>query len=393
MRLKAFIKLRLKSVFRELPIMIFTFAIFPIVLSSLYGYFQKDMFNPKNEIDKIAIYIEDKDNPRLSNELIKLIGSDGQEKFIDIKRSKEKVREEVIIPKGYEKSIIEDKEATIKINEREKDKEVSSKILKDLIDNYNKEVKNNLIIGNNINKMDISKERKDLLVKEIKEEIIKIYKKDVIKNSIVKSTRNLTSYEYYSVSILSFMVIVTIMSLCQGYYEEKRKGIFQRALSTSISKVQYFNYSLISWYIFAVLFNSIYVLSYRFLGLSFKGNIGLLLLIVLTKSFLEVAISSVVIAFFKEQKVAIICLNTFLILSVSLGGVFYPLDKVINSFNIILRAIITNFAPNVLIIKTYKSFLIYNSFEAIKYYLITFILVSIVLYSISLLKVNMKWGD
>ncbi|MCW6089813.1 ABC transporter permease [Clostridium sporogenes] len=241
--------------------------------------------------------------------------------------------------------------------------------------------------------MDISKERKDLLVKEIKEEIIKIYKKDVIKNSIVKSTRNLTSYEYYSVSILSFMVIVTIMSLCQGYYEEKRKGIFQRALSTSISKVQYFNYSLISWYIFAVLFNSIYVLSYRFLGLSFKGNIGLLLLIVLTKSFLEVAISSVVIAFFKEQKVAIICLNTFLILSVSLGGVFYPLDKVINSFNIILRAIITNFAPNVLIIKTYKSFLIYNSFEAIKYYLITFILVSIVLYSISLLKVNMKWGD
>nr|WP_205606596.1 ABC transporter permease [Clostridium sporogenes] len=373
--------------------MIFTFAIFPIVLSSLYGYFQKDMFNPKNEIDKIAIYIEDKDNSRLSNELIKFLGSDGLEKFIDIKRSKEKVREEVIIPKGYEKSIIEDKEATIKINEREKDKEVSSKILKDLIDNYNKEVKNNLIIGNNINKMDISKERKDLLVKEIKEEIIKIYKKDVIKNSIVKSTRNLTSYEYYSVSILSFMVIVTIMSLCQGYYEEKRKGIFQRALSTSISKVQYFNYSLISWYIFAVLFNSIYVLSYRFLGLSFKGNIGLLLLIVLTKSFLEVAISSVVIAFFKEQKVAIICLNTFLILSVSLGGVFYPLDKVINSFNIILRAIITNFAPNVLIIKTYKSFLIYNSFEAIKYYLITFILVSIVLYSISLLKVNMKWGD
>ncbi len=120
MRLKAFIKLRLKSVFRELPIMIFTFAIFPIVLSSLYGYFQKDMFNPKNEIDKIAIYIEDKDNSRLSNELIKFLGSDGLEKFIDIKRSKEKVREEVIIPKGYEKSIIEDKEATNKNKMKEK---------------------------------------------------------------------------------------------------------------------------------------------------------------------------------------------------------------------------------------------------------------------------------
>lgn len=97
--------------------------------------------------------------------------------------------------------------------------------------------------------MDISKERKDLLVKEISKDITKIYKKDAIRNSIVKSTRNLISFEYYSVSILSFMFIVTIITLCNGYYEEKRKGIFQRTLSTSISKVQYFNYSLVSWYI------------------------------------------------------------------------------------------------------------------------------------------------
>lgn len=75
--------------------------------------------------------------------------------------------------------------------------------------------------------MDISKERKDLLVKEISKDITKIYKKDAIRNSIVKSTRNLTSFEYYSVSILSFMFIVTIITLCNGYYEEKRKGIFK----------------------------------------------------------------------------------------------------------------------------------------------------------------------
>ncbi|EJP6471102.1 ABC transporter permease [Clostridium sp. L74] len=392
MRLKAFIKLTLRSVLRELPIMIFTFAIFPIVLSSLYGYFQKDMFNPKNEIDKVAIYIEDRDNSKLSNEFIKFLGSNELNEFIDIKKSKEKAIEEVIIPKGYEKGIIGDKEIIIKISERKKDKEVVSKILKELIDNYTREVKNNFTIENSINKMDISKEKKELLLKETSEDITRIYKKDTIKNLIVKSTRNLTSYEYYSVSILSFMFIVTIISLCNRYYEDKRKGIFQRTLSTSISKVQYFNYSLVSWYIFAVLFNSIYVLSYRLLGLSFKGNIGLLLLIVLTKSLLEVAISSVVIAFFKEQKMAAIFLNIVIVITVSLGGVFYPLDKVINSFNKIVR-VISDFAPNVLIMKTYKTFLIYNSFEAIKYNLITFILISMALYSISLLKINMKWGD
>ncbi len=319
MRLKAFIKLTLRSVLRELPIMIFTFAIFPpIVLSSLYGYFQKDMFNPKNEIDKIAIYIEDRDNSKLSNEFIKFLGSNELNKLIDIKKNKEKAIEEVIIPKGYGKAIIGgDKETTIKISERKKDKEVVSKILKELIDNYTREVKNNFTIENNINKMDISKEKKDLLVKDISENIAKIYIKDTIKNSIVKSTRNLTSYEYYSVSILSFMFIVTIVSLCNGYYGDKKKGVFKRTLSTSISKVEYFGYSLICWYIFAILFNLIYVLSYRFLGLSFKGNIGLLILIILAKSFLEVAISSIVIAFFKEQKMATIFFNTIVIITVS----------------------------------------------------------------------------
>ncbi len=90
MRLKAFIKLTLKSIFRELPVMIFTFAIFPIVISLLYGYFQKDMFNPKNEIDRIAIYVEDKDNSKLSNEFIKFLGSNELKKFIDIKKNKGK---------------------------------------------------------------------------------------------------------------------------------------------------------------------------------------------------------------------------------------------------------------------------------------------------------------
>ncbi|MCS4464524.1 hypothetical protein JTT01_12065 [Clostridium botulinum] len=91
MRLKAFIKLTLKSVFRELPVMIFTFAIFPIVISLLYGYFQKDMFNPKNEIDRIAIYVEDKDNSKLSNEFIKFLGSNELKKFIDIKKIRKKL--------------------------------------------------------------------------------------------------------------------------------------------------------------------------------------------------------------------------------------------------------------------------------------------------------------
>ncbi|WP_125154880.1 ABC transporter permease [Clostridium rectalis] len=392
MRLRAFIKLTLKSLLKELPIMIFTFAVFPIVLSSLYGYFQKDMFNPKNEIEKISIYVEDHDNSKLSKGFTHFLESNQLKEFIDIKKYREKAGQELIIPKGYEKAIMEDKLAVVKINEREKDREISSKILKDLTDNYMKEVKNNFIIENNINKMDISKDKKDLLIKETSNEITNIYIKDSIKNSIVKDTRNLTSYEYYSVSILSFMFIVTIMSLCNGYYDEKKKGIFQRMLSTTISKVEYFNYSLVSWYIFAILFNLIYVLAYRLLGLSFSGNFGLLILIILSKSLLEVAVSSLVIAFFKNKKMAMIFLNTIIIVSVSLGGVFFPLDKVINNFNKIFK-ILSDFSPNVLIIKTYKSFFIYNSFESIKYFLMTFVSISIVLYCISLIKINVKWGE
>ncbi len=49
------------------------------------------MFSPKNEIDKIAICIEDKDNSKLSNEFIKFLGSNELKKFIDIKKIRKKL--------------------------------------------------------------------------------------------------------------------------------------------------------------------------------------------------------------------------------------------------------------------------------------------------------------
>jgi len=113
----------------------------------------------------------------------------------------------------------------------------------------------------------------------------------------------------------------------------------------------------------------------------------LLILIIIAKSLLEASISGIVIAFFKQKKHALLFLQLFIMLAVTLGGAFVPMDRIASG--IILK--LNVYIPNALIINVFKNFLLYNSFSSIKGYLAIFILMSIALYGISIMKIRLKW--
>jgi len=387
MKLKAFIKLLLKGMVKEAHIYLITFAIFPIVLSAMYGYFQRNLFNPSNEMNKIGIYIRDEDSSSLSKELIDFLSSDNMKQVFEINKGKEKAKFEIIIPKGYGDGVLSSEDFQIKVNQREDKAKYSAGIVSSIIDKYNEEKHQQLLIENKIKKMTISDKEKDELLKKTKEKIYVANGTNAIKNDIIPADKALTSFEYYSVSIFSFMFIVNIMVLVAGYYKEKETRIFNRIISSSLSKLQYFNYSLVSFFIFALIINTIYILTYRLTGLSFKGSPMLLILIIIAKSLLEVSVSGVVMAFFKQQKHAILFLQLFIMLAVTLGGAFVPMYRI--SSGIILK--LSDYVPNALIINVFKNFLLYNSFSSIKGYLVIFILISIALYGISIIKIRLKW--
>ncbi|MBU5484726.1 ABC transporter permease [Clostridium sp. MSJ-11] len=379
MKLKAYIKITLKGIIKELPMMLFVFAVFPIFLSCLYGYFQKDVFNISNEMSKVTISIVDEDNSNASKGLIDFLQGEELKKIIKVEEE-DKSDMNVKIPLGYEESLLNLKENEIKIDQKDKKKLSSFKIVTILIDKYNQDIQQGVVIKNKLGEEKL---------KDINSKISELYEENVIENNIIKTENNLTSFEYYSVSIMSFIIIYTIISLVAGYYTERENGVFNRIMSTSLSKVQYFNYNLVTFFMFAMIMNFIYVMTYRVFNISFKGSLGLLMVLLTLTSILEAVVAGLVIAFIKSKKTATHLLNGLVIVSCFFGGVFLPIDKMNNSF----MSFIGKFMPNRLIIKSYNNYLLNNSLNDLYPYIFMFAASAAVLYIVSLLKVKLKWGE
>lgn len=389
MRLKAFIKVMLKSIIREARVMVFMFIVFPVACSLLYGYFQKEMFKPENMMSKFYINIKDEDNSPTTKAFKELLKGEGLKDFIEITEDKESLQVEVEFPKGYEEKLLALKEGEITLNQLTPKGEFVATTLTSIIDKYNKTIQEGLIIGKRIGESSLSEKEKHSLENEIRSKFTEYYSTKSIKTEIYTKGNNLTSFEYYSISIFSFTALMLIQSLAGSYYAEKENGVLKRCLAAPMSKTQYFNYTLISNTIFAFIINMVYTMVFRIGGISYKGSLWLLVLIVVVISILQGVFAGFITAFFKDKRIGGLIITAMIMLSVAVGGAFFPVDKVGNG----IVKFLGNIAPSSQIIKVFKSYILENSMNAVINTLLLIGLVSLVLYIISFIKIRVKWED
>lgn len=389
MRLKAFIKVMLKGLVREWKVTVFTFIIFPIVTSLLYGYFQEDLFTPENIMSKFYINIIDEDKSQTATELKELFNSEGLKDFIVVTEEKEKLQAEVVIPKGYESALTDLKEEEIVVKQLTEKGEPAIVAVSSIIDKYNKAIQEEILINDKIVKSSLSTEGKEELRVDIVEKFKSFQTEKSIKTNIYTEGKNLTSFQYYSISIFSFISLVLIGSLTTSYYTERENGLVKRYLAAPMSKIQFFNYTLISNFIFAFIVNSIYVMVYKISNVSFQGTYGILILILVILSILEATLAGFLVAFFKEKRIGGVFMQAFILLSVSVGGAFFPVDKVGGK----MIAVLSNIAPNTHIINVFKAYMLENTMGSIFNPLMIMATIAIVSYLISIIKVKVKWED
>lgn len=389
MRLKAFIKVMLKSIIREARVMVFMFIVFPVACSLLYGYFQKEMFKPENMMSKFYINIKDEDNSSTTKAFKELLKGEGLKDFIEITEDKEALQVEVVFPKGYEEKLLALKEGEITLTQLTPKGEFVATTLTSIIDKYNKAIQEGLIIEKKIGESSLSEEEKLSLENEIKSKFIEYYSSKSIKTEIYTKGHNLTSFQYYSISIFSFTALILIQSLTGSYYAEKENGVLKRCLAAPMSKTQYFNYTLISNIVFAFIINLVYTLVFRIGGISYEGNFGLLVLIVFTISILQGVFAGFLTTFFKDKRVGGLVVSAMIILSAAVGGSFFPVDKVGND----IVKFIGSIAPNAQIIKVFKGYILENSISAVINPLVIMSLLSLMLYVLSFIKVRVKWEE
>lgn len=375
MKFKAFLKLTAKSTIKNLPSILLTFSIFPIFLGLIIGYFQKDTFTPSVEAPIMKVNIVDKDNTIQSKNLIKFLNSEEIKKIIEIDEKKSKY--ELIIPKAYEASLLNNSESNIEIHVKKDGSVRRAEILGDIIDRYNAAISEGLYIEDRIEKASISQEE----IETIGKKIFAAYNTELIENKLVKNKKSLTSYEHTSIIYLSYMLLLVLMSSNKGTDE-----FHNRIMSTPITKIQYFKYNQGTFYFLALFLNILYVMTYRISGLSFQGSLPILILIILAQTLLISSLSGFITAFFKKKFITPI-LSVLMIMQLLLGLTSPTVESTNFEF---LKLVAKKYSPDILISSTFRNYLIYNKLDSIKYNLILIILVSIALYILSLLK--LKWG-
>lgn len=382
MKLLAYIKLSIKSLIRELPAFVLSYAMYPIILALLLGYIQKDDFTPQINQPIFSIEVVDEDNTDASKGLVSYLESEEISKILTVeKNNSEDLDYTLIIPKDYNMSLTGEKKIEFKIEASEDASTSKGNLLANLVDNYNKEISKALLIEKNIANSSLDKT-------EINSIISKAYSTNSIQFEKYSGEKTLSSYEYFSISFLGFIFILFIMAIINSDNMEKEIGLYSRIMSTSITKVQYFNFNLISNYLMMIVINSLYIFSFRLGGLSFSGSLSILWVIILLQSLVITLIGSLISTIFKK-KYGVMVAQIYLMFHMIFGGM---MGSPKNFSHIEVFQFFSKYKPDVLISNTYRNYLIYNDFSSISSYLLGMIIFSIIIYLVNIIAAKREWG-
>lgn len=384
MRLKATVWFTLKAMLVQWKQVLLMYAVFPLLLATAMGYFQRDVFKPETSMEKINITIIDKDNSTSSRGFAELFSTEGISDLFNITENGAYV---ITIPEGYEDSVLKLKDVNINIDEKERVSRSNELIMKAIVEQYGKHLTKNIIISNKIESMDVKDKEK--LYEDVINSINESASQRAVKNNIVEGERTLSSYENQAAALMTYMVIMMIMGCVAGHHMDLENGSFRRLISTPMKKTTMFNLNIVTFFTAALIYGMVYVITMRAAGYAFTGssilNIGVLLI---AQSLLIAACAGVMTAFFKKTNANVV-LVIVLYYQILFGGVFIPLKDITSKVFMFL----TKFSPGNVISSAYRNVILFDSFNKISPHLMTMLLVSIAVYVISILKVRIRWEE
>lgn len=381
MKVKATIKVTVKALLAQWKQVLLMYAVFPLLLIGVMGYFQRDLYKPETKIDAINISIVDEDKSDVSKNFISLLSSDELKNLFNISDNGDYI---INIPKNYEKDLLQLKDTTITIDEKNRVSRQNEVIIKSLIEQYGKSLTESLIVNNNMDLRD-----NEEIINKITATLKSINETTSIKINKIEAERVLTSFENQSASMMTFMLFTIIMGCVAGYHLDKENGSFKRLMSTSITKQTFFKLDLLIFFMSSFVYGGIYVIVSRIAGFAFKG-VSLINIIVLlsVQSILITALSGLIIAFL-SKKVSQIVIILFMYFQIIFGGGFIPLKEISNK----VFLTIAKFSPGDIITDAYRKCMLFNSIKDISTELILMLAISIAAYLISITKVRLRWEE
>ena len=357
MKLFYYTKTTLKGMVSNAAITVIYFILFPVLLAGIMGFFRNSFNENSLKLNTLKISIIDNDNSNMSKNLVSFLESDEMKELIEVNSKDNDV--EIVIPKGYEESVLSLEKNEIKINKLEDGFTNSTNTLKTILDKYHQGLYISLSGG-------------------AIEALNNITGKSVIENININASKTSSGYEVLSSSMIAFVISMLIFSLIQGNYAEVSRNIDRRIVSTPISKNEYFYYDSFALLIYSAIIVSGYVFFFRIAGISFTGNLFPLIVLILISAILIVSMSKFVYVLFGALYGKVI------------GGLIFILPIIgMESFTGEGNALKV-LAPTHYITKLFNVYNLDGSFNSNIKDLIFIVLLSAVLFGIAIIKVALS---
>lgn len=366
MRIKATILLAFKAISVQWKQILLIYAILPLILALILGFVQKDLYRPNTHREKINITIIDNDNS-ISSRNLKSIFTEGSLKKLFKTTSKGDYV--ITIPKGYDSNINKFKSTTIQVEEKNRASISDELTINSIINQYSR----------NISQASVLSEHQDLY-KEI-------FNKNAIKVNKIHANRILTSFENQAASLMSFMLFIMAIGCVAGYHLDKENGAVKRIMSTPVTKVAFFNLEMLLFFVCNLIYGLVYIAVFLVTGMAFRdANPITLFSILVVQSLLIASIAGFMITYLSKSNSNILII-IFMYFQILFGGGFISLRMTVSR----IYKTLTNFAPGNVITQCYKNCIVHNSFLTIEKLLLIMLLTTVIFYSLSIIKVKIRW--
>lgn len=387
MRILGYLIKDLRIVKKDILAHVLAYLIFPIAMSFFYGYFQDKIFKGTYQVEKFTIAIEDNDNSN-SSRMLKTVFQD--EQFRNTFSLDDKNPDiTVIIPSGFEESLLEGSKSTIEINSLKENLAVQKHFVQGVIETFDKNQAMISGVVRSINSSELNQDEKNKLSREYTGKIINMVKKSSVNSEIIEANDKLDSIQYYSISVLTFVSIIMIMNFSREYVKERKDDTLRRIASISIDGKKLFIGKVLSFFIISLISIAVYVLFYRLTGKSFQGSWLMIAVAVVFNALFISAASGLIIALFKDERMITTAVTSMMILSTCIGGVFFPLDIIDNKF----LNIASQFSPNVWVGNLYKKAMTQNDLVNMLPSIEMLAVVVLISFLIGSIKMNRRWEE
>ena len=377
MRLFPHIKKNLIAFMKEGKIIILSFLIFPMVMAFIYGTMQQDMFEGKSSFEPIRVEFNYNKTSPMGQVLDNVLSEKSVQSFIQ--RGNENPKCKVDISEDFKDIKITKLDGT--------DNEVE--LVRSFMVNLSEGINQYEVIENKVNSLNITESEKGILIDKLLSEIEEGNGKPVIRDELIEGYRTIGAREYYTISMFSFTSIIFIVTIAKWYYRDRKQGVIRRSFSTPNKKEVYLFGYLTSAFILVLFANILFVTINRVLGIAFMDNFIVIIAITLIQSLLQTAVLGALVAFIKSEKIANAIMNALVFLSVIIGGVFFNIELI----GAKVLKVVADFSPNSLILNSYKTLSITQSFSAVQSEVVIMCLLSLILLIASVIKVKISWEE